>query len=291
MTRKWPWLVVGGLLCGALAAIGLRPAYAAPVTLEVFASSTPNGFGSPSWNPYVGNALNALENGLSNVGDRDTDPTAYERLGGSFTPGDMMVTSFNSWRGQANPPVPFDNELGNRLHFGLHAYGDGVVMLKLVDLTFSVDSSDGGDNVSGFGGSGVLGFSGDFVGLDFNCSTRYGIHWGADRAKGGADDTQVCGAGSGEVLVDEFVYVGVGNALWPGGPGDPLTGQPAIDATFDYINDNIASVTGSYCIDAGGSHYCGQATVYQAPEPPFAAVALLASGGLYLMRRRRRSIG
>lgn len=96
------------------------------VMMQVYPSSAPNVFGSPSWPGYLSNAMNSLHNGLGNIGNRATDPTAYEIAGPFVTPGDFIVTSFNSWRGEAFPAAPFNAEFGNRMHFGLHIMGDGT---------------------------------------------------------------------------------------------------------------------------------------------------------------------
>lgn len=258
----------------------MMPAQAANITLEVFPSSAPNAFGSPSWNAYAANALHSLEKGLGTTGDRNITPTAYEVLQDYFDPGDVMVTSFNSWRGVANPAVPFDNELGNRIHFGLHAFGDGGVdttRFRLNDLTFAIDSSDG-----------LLGFSGDFVGLDFNGTTRYGIDWGADRVKGGGDDTIVTGPGSGMVPVDELVYVGVGNAYLPADIAE-------IADIVPYIYDEEIQIGAEYCIrdstDTFG--FCSSGTFISVesrlavPEP--GAFTLMGAGMLAMTRLRRKS--
>ncbi|MEN6332713.1 MAG: hypothetical protein ABFE01_00545, partial [Phycisphaerales bacterium] len=183
---------------------------AAGITLDIQPSSAPNASGSPSWNGYVVNALNSLEHGSGNIGDRSTNPTAYEIAGPVISPGDIAVTSFHSWCGEVNPSAPFANEYGNRLHFGLHAYGDGTTQFSLSELTFDMHTSDAWDS---------LAYSGDFVGYSYNGATRYGIDWGADRVKGGGDDILYT-SGNGTTLVDELVYVGVGNAWWPGG-SDP----------------------------------------------------------------------
>lgn len=249
------------------------------ITIQVFASSAPNGYGSPSWSSYVANALNSLENGLGNIGNRNTDPTAYEIAGPYVDPGEFMVSSFYSWRGEVGPASPFANEYGNRMHFGLHAFGDGTTQFDLEDLTFSIHSSDPGD---------VMLFVGDFVGYNYS-STRTGINWGADRLRGTADDIRYT-SGNGTTLVDELVYVGVGNAFWPGGddpnPGNPAGGaQAAMDAAYAWVYSNVAfTMTGTYYIKG----YSGSDSVAVVPAPPALLLGALGVGLVALLRRRFR---
>ena len=239
------------------------------IMIDVHASSAPNAYGSPSWSGYMSNALYALENGLSVYGDRLTDPTAYERAPGTVGPGEIAVTSFNSWRGKVNPLTPFNNEHGNRMHFGLHVVGDGLEQFMLNDLTFEIHSSDPGDS---------LVFVGDFIGYNYNGTSRYGIDWGADRAKGGGDDI-VYNSGNGTTLVDELVYVGVGNAWWPGGadpdPSNPIGGpQAAMDDYFAWVGSEAPIlVTTTYSIGS----YSGSDCVSVVPVP---AAVLLGMFGL-----------
>jgi len=248
MTRNRLLIVVLGLVV-VLACQG--PLLADPPTVNVYPSSAPNAFGSPSWAGYLAKALYAIERDQATNGSRATDPTAYERAGATISPGDIAVTSFNSWRGQIDPPAPFANESGNRLHFGLHIVGGGT-QFRLSDLTFSMHSSDPDDS---------LVFEGDFIGYSYNGTTRYGIDWGADRVKGGGDDA-VCT--SGDPLVDEIVYVGVGNAWWPAGddpdPSNPVGGkQKAMDDYLAWVIDNspltiscsysVGGATGSASVD------------------------------------------
>ncbi|MEK9645756.1 MAG: hypothetical protein VW547_09450 [Alphaproteobacteria bacterium] len=139
----------------------------ADVLHDVFASSAPKVFGSPSWSTYLSNAMTGLAQDLWNVGGaRDTDPTTYEQLGTSFQAGDAMVTSFSSWRGVANAASPFDNERGNRLHFGLLGQGTDGTQFSLSDVGYQVASSDPWN---------ALGYSGTLAGMTLNGTTRIGV--------------------------------------------------------------------------------------------------------------------
>ena len=107
-----------------LLAAGHGSSYA-DFSFEVYASPGPNFFGSPNWNGYVANAMASIEDDLGNIGDREIDPTAYEIFseGQIVSANELIVSSFASWRGVADPSSPFDLENGNRLHFGLHLVG------------------------------------------------------------------------------------------------------------------------------------------------------------------------
>lgn len=261
----------------AVALTGASSAVAGPVTLNVVASSAPNAYGSPSWSAYANNALNSLENNLGNIGDRSSDPTAYEAAGAVVHPGEFMVTSFNSWRGTANPGAPFGSEYGNRMHFGLRAYGDGSTRFALEDLSFEITSTDPYN---------ALGYSGDFVGLNYNGTTRYGVDWGADRTKGGGDDVYYL-SGNGTTLVDEIVYVGVGNAFWPQ-PQNGQSEQEAIDDAVAWVGSvPDFRIIGTYWID-GYSGSDEVAAVIPLPTP--AVLGGVGLFGLATRRARRRSV-
>jgi hypothetical protein len=256
-------------------ALGLSLPASATITLDVVASSAPNAYGSPSWAGYAANALNSLQNNLGNIGSRATDPTAYEIAGPTVQPGDFIVTSFNSWRGVVGPLAPpFNSELGNRMHFGLHAYGDGSLasQFSLNDLTFNITSSDGGLNSAG-----------NFVGYTYNGTTRIGVNWGADRTKGTSDDI-IYTSGNGMTLVDEIDYVGVGNAYTANASPNPYDMQGIIG----YINDNAPfTITGSYSILG----YSGSDMVTVVPEPTtmIAGALLLLPFGASTLRILRKS--
>lgn len=259
----------------ALAAALVAPAQAG-VMMTVELSSAPNFFGSPSWGGYLTNALFALENGLASTGgSRATTPTAYEQLGGTFVAGDVMVSSYNSWRGDASPTGLFASELGNRVHSGLHIVGTDGTRFRLNDLTYEFSSGDVGN---------ALATAGNFVGANFS-STRYGISYGVDGVKGGGDDT-VYTSGNGMTYVDELVYVGVGNAFWPATP---------TDGTAEWINSNVPWIAASYCIktEAGDQACDGDRAVLATELPEPSGLALLGLGAMAMRsvssRRRQAS--
>lgn len=272
---------VAALACAALVIVSVTDTARADLLFEVRASSAPNVFGSPSWPApgYVANALNSLENGLGNIGNRNTDPTAYEIAGAFIEPGDIIVSGFNSWRAVAGAPAPFHAEYGNRLHFGLHITGGGTEpQFRLNDLLFQMESTDT---------AMVLNFGGNFNGLGYNAN-RYGIDYGPDRMKGGGDDILYT-TGNGLSLVDEIVYVGVGNAFdatfEPGATNqdkiNSVLAYIASEAPFDiYTTYKIYDPTGTIFLGAGGD-------VVTVPTP--AALAVFGIGLAVLGRRRARS--
>jgi hypothetical protein len=254
--------------------------YGDSITLNVFASSAPNGFGSAAWDGYCVNALNSLENGLGNIGDRSSDPTAYEIAPAVVEAGDIAATSFPSWRGVVNPAAPFNNEHGNRMHFGLHAYGDGTTQFSLEDLTFGLHSSDATDSLE---------FVGDFITYTYNGTTRYGINWGVDRVKGGGDDI-VYTSGNGTTPVDELVYVGVGNAWWPGA-GDPDPANP-VGGAQAAMDEYLAQFSAAQPVEVSCTYaikgYTGGDSVSVVPEPGTLALLGMSVLGLLAYAWRRR---
>lgn len=264
-----------GIVLGIVTSLAGSLSASATITLDVVASSAPNAFGSPSWNAYVANALNSLQTTHANIGSRSTDPTAYEIAGSFIQPGDIMVSSFTSWMGVAGPlAAPFSAEHGNRLHFGLHAYGDGVNKFKLEDLTFALHSSDSTDS---------LFYEGNFIGYNYS-ATRLGVDW-VDGIRGNGNDI-VYTSGNGTTLVDELVYVGVGNAWWPSPP--PFPDQAAMDNVANWMLANASlTISGQYWIQG----YTGIDTATVVPEPStyVAGALLLLPFGINTIRRLRKN--
>ena len=78
MTR---WGKIGLSFCASAALLMCMgtTARGAFMTIDVIPAFAPTGVGSPTWNNYVTNALAGIQVGMD-VGDRSTDPAAYERV-------------------------------------------------------------------------------------------------------------------------------------------------------------------------------------------------------------------
>jgi hypothetical protein len=258
----------------------------AGITVEVYASSAPNYYGSPSWAGYVSNGMYALENGLTSYYDSgDAEPTHYMAFadGATIDAGYAMVSSFNSWLGVADPAAPFDQEHGNRIHFGLHAYGDGQTQFTLADVSYEMVSVEY-DNYN------TLGVVSNLAGTTFNGTTRIGIDWGTDRIPGTADDIRYDNNEGDAVLVDELFYIGVGNAWWPQGDDQ----QAAIDDTYAWVRwheENLAPInfSGTYTILESSGTASVNLIAVPLPTAAWAGMALMgAMGGVAGIKRRLR---
>lgn len=241
------------------------------VTIDVYASSAPNGSGSPSFAGYAAKAMYALENGLAVNGDRATDPTAYTQAPDVIDAWEIAVTSFKSWRGTINPASPFQNEYGNRLHFGLHILGNGA-KFSISQLSFAMHSSDATDSLLCTFATG-----------SYNYSTSYvGINYGTDGIKGTADDVRIT-SGANTQLVDELVSRGSGNAWWPMISTELPTAQAAMDDYLAWLRSEAPiTVTGSYSLTSG---YSGSDSVTVIPEPM--TLCLLGLGVIGLIRKKK----
>lgn len=265
-----------------LASVASVAAYADVTMTECF-SSAPNAFGSPSWTDYVTNAIAGIQNGCSATGN-PASPTYYQS-GTTFLPGDLIVTDYNSWKGEANPTGAFSAEEGNRLHAGLLATdnGNSADRFSLSELTFNMSSSDPANSLQ---------FVGGFDASDSYSATRVGI---INNPGGG--ETLIT-SGSSTQLVDELVYVGVGNAFCSGSPGD--CGGASFTSIADlvsYMNSNAPfSVSNTYAlVDGAGATIAsisGTAQVSATPEPaeflPITGV-LMILGFISVKRFRTRA--
>lgn len=217
----------------------IRPEGAEGLELVSVAASAPNAFSSPSWARHAEFAQFLMlylpgEGVLSPA----LNPTAYRPLQGLYTPCDASVTSFNSWRCVENPGTPFGGEFGNRLHIGLRVEGDCMMQFTLTDVNYAFSSTDG--SLNSFG---------DLSGTTLNGTTRVGIACGPDGVLHTPDDIIFASGEPDTTLMDALVYApGFGSGWWPGGPGDPLDGQEAIDALFDYVLDEGVHIEAGYSV-------------------------------------------
>jgi hypothetical protein len=138
------------------------------ITFQVYPSIAPNVFGSPSWTPYVSNAIFALENGLSSSGTPNTP--AYYQQQSVINVNQLIVTGFPSWLGLVDPGTVFGpayaNEFGNRAHFGVVIDGNGT-QFSIDELSFTATSDDPGDLLGFTFATGSYAYSNDYVGVIF----------------------------------------------------------------------------------------------------------------------------
>lgn len=250
---------------------------------DVIPAFAPKGPESPSWTGYVVNALAGIQ-ANSDIADRTVTPQAYERVMTVIPPEELIYTDFNSWRGEAAPnvlPAGFEGEFGNRVHFGLNIIGANGSQFALHDISWELDSDDD---------TNYFDQSGDFSTSDYS-STRYGIDYGADGVSGGDDDTVIT-SGPGSQLVNQLIYVGVGDGFYASEPG-PLTDQEQIDITISDLLAGCSDPTGclinvnmTYAL--GDDEASDKFVLYLVPEPTSALLALLGLALTVAHVRRRR---
>lgn len=242
-------------------------------TITVSAAFAPNASGpSPSYAPWVNNAVSALIGGTSTFGA--AGPSRYDNVAGlTFPVSANTVTDFTSFMGSA--PGLYAGETGSRLHFPVKIIAD--VEFTLRDVTVSSFSTDAANSFA---------TSFDLTGTQFGANRR-GVFYGADGVLGGGDDViyNTAGASDDTVLLNELIYVSYGSA------NQALTGDPG--ATNQQKIDNQAALLGDYNFSTTygvrntGASATTQVNFTQAvPEP--ATLAVLGIGAAAMLRRRRR---
>ena len=212
----------------------------------------PNAFGSSNWADAQANAIHALYHGLTSYGA--AGPAQFNAQS-NVTASEVIVTGFNSWRGVAGPGALYQNEYGNRMHFGLVIDGQGS-QFSISQLSFVTTSSD---PLNGLGWNWALG--------SYQYGAGYqGILKGQDGELFTGDDTFVT-SGLNTQLVDGLVGRGSGisyDAYCPGctvaqqqaalnaaaaGPGYTFTGVYTLGTTTG--DDYIPRLCRSRTVDLG----------------------------------------
>jgi hypothetical protein len=242
---------------------------ASAVTIDVTPWVAPNAYGSPNWNDAQSNAAYALYHGLNSYGTGPAQFTAQSNV----TSAEVIVTGFNSWRGVAVPGAPYQNEYGNRMHFGVRIDGEGS-QFSISQLSFSTTSTDPNNYLAWNWAQG---------------SYNYGVGWwgilkGQDGLLFTGDDTFVK-SGDNTQLVDGLVGRGSGNSFDAYCPGcTPAQMQAAIDAVAAYPGSSFTH-TGVYALgDFSGS---GTFNISAVPEPSTWAMMILGFAGIGFLAHRR----
>ena len=278
--RAWSLLVAIVLLSPA--AVGsLR----ADILVNVYPTLAPNRFGSPSYDPWVGNTISALRNGTSSAGTPGT-PSFYQQIaaGSNLPTSSIIVTNFPSWLGNADPAgtygAAYANEIGNRLLFSLTLQGTLGTTFSISQLSFTGTSSDAGNQ---------LGFS--FAAGSYQYGIDYvGINYGADHLAGGigVNADTIITSGPNTQLVDVLYGRGSGNAFQVLSSDPGATNQERIDLVA--LAAGSFTFTGTYTIGAtSGSSFENFNVV---PEPGVVTLLLaafaVAAVGLVVRRPSQR---
>lgn len=259
------------------------------IQINVTPAYAPNGaLNASTFGSWVGNAIPALESGSLPAGPR-LQPDDYEVTGPVVLPAEMIVSTFPSWRGVANPAAPFDGQHGNRVHFGLHVWttDPGDPKFSLQDILYEIDSNDPTDTFDfPEAGDPLPSLSGDYraslVGIDY-----------VDGIKGNGDDIRYDGSNpaAGSTLVNEIIYVGVGTA-YDASTFTGATNQEKIDnliASVDYTPFTLAAAYQLVLNDTVVGQGSGSTSVV-IPEPMGLVLCGLPMIGLFGWARRRRVI-
>jgi hypothetical protein len=281
MKRETSWSVKGWsnvlivVLWIAICAPLVVAAQSGPVTMEVYPSSAPNVYGSPSYDGWAANAVYAIENDLATTGSAAL-PTYYYRLL-FMNDRDNIVTGFPSWKGYADPGnvlvfgPAFANELGNRATFGVHIMGNGV-KVKLSNLSRVMHSSDPVNTFGYVSNYSTASYSTRAVGIDY-----------VDGIRGNGDDVRIT-SGPGTQAVDEIVFAGGGNAMDAYCSGCTIAQQQAaIDAVRDEYSGMMPfTFTMDYVLldDSGNQLGFKSGTIFfgDASSPPDLSCAKTHSG-------------
>ena len=234
----------------------------------------PNVFGSPSYAAAEANAIYALYHNLNSYGA--AGPTQFNAQ--------SNVTSIGSHRDRlqflarrCRPGAPYQNEFGNRMHFGLRIDGQGS-QFSISQLSFAATSTDP---------LNALAFS--WAPGSYNYGAGYqGILKGQDAMLFTGDDIFVT-SGPNTQLVDGLVGRGSGNSFAAYCPGCTVQQQQAeIDAAAAYPGSGF-TFTGVYTLGAA----TGDDTFHisAVPETSTWVMMILGFAGIAVMARAPRAQG
>jgi hypothetical protein len=245
------------------------------VSITVDATLAPNAYGSPSYDAWIANAADAMQNSLASYGA--AGPTQFNAVNSPLPTADNLVTGFPSWLGQANPTGAYANELGNRASFvGLINGGSGAPSISIANLGFTTTSSDAGNFLGNTWATGSLTYSVNNIGIIENAD----------------GSVTLVTSGPATTLVNEIIAIhGNAPAAYAGDiPGDPTaTYQQIID--YDLANNVPGSydLTGDYTYgDASGAVTMDLGTPVPEPATIIAGMSMLLPFGASALRILRK---
>ena len=266
MSRHYlPAILLAGCCTGLLAA----PTY----NITIDSAIAPNSSGSPSYNTYVGNAINALLNNVPTFGSPLLPSYFQEQT--NFLAEDLLVSNFNSWEGSATPTGNFANEFGTRVTFATLITPSGGGKIDIANgLTITVPNF----------AVNAAPPSGDSVGpitlTSYDSIGAFGVNLGGL----GGFSLVTSGTGAVDAIV---LLIGVGFEI-DGPPGD----QVDLNAGINALQSDPTTSPINFSVSVGGSPSSGSSQAFitdVVPEP--ATIGLIGSGllALGLLRRRKKA--
>ncbi len=270
-------------------------------TITITPALGPNILGSPSYTEFQGNYLNFLLDGTPGP-DYDLFTGGFLPTGATVDPAEMVVTTFNSWRGQADPTPGWDDgdsvgefsgELGNRLYFGLCIMadidcGDNPLdnQICLQDLSGQLQFQDSMGNPAGPNPQ----FDDPTIPFDFSSNNYSANIWGVIFDDTTGEVTSILNSGeSGSIAVDAIYYVGATTGF-SFDTVSMLTNQENLDKVIaeirdDYTDGSLFQIETTYDILTKGGKPATGTTVVELPEPS-GFVLILAAIGFFGGKRR-----
>ncbi|MEX0924969.1 MAG: PEP-CTERM sorting domain-containing protein [Candidatus Paceibacterota bacterium] len=243
----------------------------AATTMDVYVSLGPHST-SDSFDQFGENAVTGLQNGGTATGTPGT-PEYWNPVTEVTTRQQVRSGDFNSWKAEASPDAPFDNEYGTLPRWSVAIESD--VDFRMWDLEWGFSSSDFNGNYDSLSGS-----------LDGDNFTSWLVGINADGDV--FDDGE-----SGDEFIRKLYYAGVGigtspDSSWTG------TNQELLNQTVEALNADLgenSTITGEYVqtLD-GGFPLANTATISVSAAPPVpepATLTLIGLGSAVLLSRRR----
>lgn len=293
-------MLLGGT---ALAGLGVRPAFADTINIQVYAAFAPNHNGSPSYAGWAANAVSAVENNDTSFGS-PTSPTYFQEVTGPASSSQNVVTNFNSWNGVANPGGAYASEEGNRLTYiavVTDTTGPGISLSGLGEtITAGPNPTGGGQagslNLSYNWGTGNLAYYTFFNGSPQSFSTGTPTYGPTAIGLNGSGQQITSTGESGSDLVNELIVVGWGNALANTASSSPACAAlGSTQAAISCVEHNYASIapldmTGAFTYGASSGSDSVNFGPVNTPEPATLALFGSAIASLGLVGRKRKKV-
>ena len=252
----------------------------------------PNFFTSPNFDDFRENFMNHLAFGTPGP-DYNVDPTGFLPVGATVDPSEVIVSTFNSWRGAGDPTPGWDDpagvfsgEFGNQVYFGLSVESpagcNAEIDLRGISGSLVWEDSTGNPSASLLTQPPGQSFNWNLTGEDYD-EFRWGVTGGTVY-----NDTNPA---PGSMAVENVYYIGGITGLTAFDVAT-LDNQANLNKTLAKINDDfnagdIFQIDVNYSVLTTLGKVTGATTTLLIPEPTGLFLGLVAVGILSGSRRKR----